>query len=82
MGNAMKYLTLLGSTGSIGTNFLEIVRLYPDRFGVKALCAATSVELLAAQITEFSPELACVIDECHRDKLKVLLPKACRTELL
>lgn len=82
MGSAMKYLTLLGSTGSIGKNVLEIVRLYPDRFGVKALCAATSVDLLAAQITEFSPEVACVIDEPHRVKLKQLLPKGCRTELL
>lgn len=78
----MKYLTLLGSTGSIGKNVLEIVRLYPDRFGVKALCAATSVELMAAQINEFSPELACVIDAPHRDRLKALLPASCRTELL
>lgn len=78
----MKYLTLLGSTGSIGKNVLEIVRLYPDRFGVKALCAATSVELMAAQIKEFSPELACVIDAPHRDRLKALLPASCRTELL
>ncbi|WP_236890595.1 1-deoxy-D-xylulose-5-phosphate reductoisomerase [Desulfoluna limicola] len=78
----MKYLTLLGSTGSIGKNVLEIVRLYPDRFGVKALCAATSVELLAAQVREFSPQIACVIDEPHREKLKRLLPAGCRTELL
>jgi len=78
----MKYLTLLGSTGSIGKNVLEIVRMYPDRFGMKALCAATSVELLAAQVIEFSPELACVIDEPHREKLKALLPSTCRTELL
>ncbi|VVS90504.1 1-deoxy-D-xylulose-5-phosphate reductoisomerase [Desulfoluna spongiiphila] len=78
----MKYLTLLGSTGSIGKNVLEIVRMYPDRFGVKALCAATSVDLLAAQILEFSPEIACVIDEVHRDRLKALLPPTCSTELL
>ncbi|WP_300667339.1 1-deoxy-D-xylulose-5-phosphate reductoisomerase [Desulfoluna sp.] len=78
----MKYLTLLGSTGSIGKNVLEIVRLYPDRFGVKALCAATSVDLLAAQIVEFSPEVACVIDASHRDRLKALLPPTCSTELL
>lgn len=78
----MKYLTILGSTGSIGKNVLEIVRLYPNRFGVKALCAATSVDLLAAQILEFSPEVACVIDEAHRKALKGLLPAGCKTELL
>ncbi len=78
----MKYLTLLGSTGSIGKNVLEIVRLYPDRFGIKALCAATSVELLATQILEFSPEIACVIDAPHREALKALLPPGCATELL
>ena len=78
----MKYLTLLGSTGSIGKNVLEIVRLYPDRFGIKALCAATSVELLAAQIMEFSPDVACVIDALHREKLQRLLPATCKTELL
>lgn len=82
MGISMKHLTLLGSTGSIGKNVLEIVRLYPDRFGVKALCAATSVELLAAQIREFSPDVACVIDASHRERLKALLPPGCPTELL
>ena len=78
----MKQLAVLGSTGSIGKNVLEIVRLYPDRFKVAALCAATSVDLLAKQIQEFDPAVACVIDEAHRKKLSQILPAGCRTELL
>ena len=50
--------SLLGSTGSIGTQTLDIVREYPDRFSVKALAAGANVELLAQQCREFRPELA------------------------
>ena len=42
-------LTLLGSTGSIGTSTLDVVRMWPDRFGVYALVAGRNVELLARQ---------------------------------
>ncbi len=48
-------LTILGSTGSIGTNTLDVVRQNPDRFQVFALVAGRNIELLARQIEEFRP---------------------------
>ena len=59
----MTFLTLLGSTGSIGTSTLDVVRRWPDRFGVYALVAGRNTELLAQQIAEFRPQVAVVADE-------------------
>jgi 1-deoxy-D-xylulose-5-phosphate reductoisomerase len=56
-------LTLLGSTGSIGTSTLDVVRRWPGRFGIYALVAGRNTELLARQIAEFKPEVAVVADE-------------------
>jgi len=78
----MKHLSILGSTGSIGTNALEVVRRFPQNFNVAALCAKTSVEALAAQITEFEPELAAVFDADGAARLKALLPAGCATEIV
>jgi 1-deoxy-D-xylulose 5-phosphate reductoisomerase len=52
----MKSLTILGSTGSIGTNALSIVEKFPKRFAVNALTAHTSVEALARQIGRLQSE--------------------------
>jgi 1-deoxy-D-xylulose-5-phosphate reductoisomerase len=54
----MKRISLLGSTGSIGTQTLDVVRKHPDRFSVVALVAGSNAELLAAQTDEFRPALA------------------------
>jgi 1-deoxy-D-xylulose-5-phosphate reductoisomerase len=54
----VKRIALLGSTGSIGTQTLDVVRKHPDRFRVVALVAGSNAELLAAQADEFRPELA------------------------
>jgi len=59
----MKNLTILGSTGSIGTNALRVVTQFPNRFKVKVLTARKSIRKLAAQIQEFQPELVAVWDE-------------------
>jgi 1-deoxy-D-xylulose-5-phosphate reductoisomerase len=56
----MRMLTVLGSTGSIGTNTLDVVRRNPDQYGVYALVAGQNVDALAAQILEFRPKLAVV----------------------
>jgi len=56
----MKRLAVLGSTGSIGRQTLEVVRSYPDRFQVIALAAGGNVELLAKQIGEFQPRLVAI----------------------
>jgi 1-deoxy-D-xylulose-5-phosphate reductoisomerase len=78
----MKALSILGSTGSIGRNALEIVRRFPGHFVVKALAAKRSVLLLAEQIREFSPEAAAVFDEAAARQLMALLPAGCRTQIL
>ena len=59
----MKQLAILGSTGSIGTQTLDIVRDNPDKFGVYAICAHRSVNLLIEQAREFKPEVVCIADE-------------------
>jgi len=59
----MKRLAIIGSTGSIGKSTLKVVREFPDRFRVAALCAHSNVDLLLAQAREFKPELVCVTNE-------------------
>ncbi len=63
-------IAILGSTGSIGTQTLEIVRRNGD-IRVTALAAGRNIECLEAQIREFSPELACVWDEEKAKELRV-----------
>ncbi len=53
----MKGLAILGSTGSVGTQTLDVVRSFPDDFGVVALAARRSLKLLEAQTREFGPKL-------------------------
>lgn len=58
-----KRLAILGSTGSIGTQTLDIVRRHPDRFGVTVLAAGRRVDKLIEQAREFLPKLAIIADE-------------------
>jgi len=58
----MKYISVLGSTGSVGTQTLEVVRNNKD-LKVTALAAGHNIDLLEKQIREFNPKLACVWDE-------------------
>ena len=66
----MKELAILGSTGSIGTQTLDIVRAYPDRYRAYALCAHRSIDLLVQQAKEFHPEVVCIADESLYETLK------------
>src|ERR1700688_3365013 len=66
-------LTLLGSTGSIGTSTLDVVRLWPNRFRIHALVAGRNVERLALQIAAFRPKVAVVPDAASLVKLRRLL---------
>lgn len=66
----MKYISLLGSTGSIGTQTLDVVRERPDSFRVVALSAYENDVLLEEQIKEFSPELAVLVSEDAALRLK------------
>ena len=65
-----KNLCILGSTGSIGTQTLDIVRAYPERYSVYALCAHRSVDKLVEQAREFKPEVVCIADESLYEELK------------
>ncbi|WP_353932836.1 1-deoxy-D-xylulose-5-phosphate reductoisomerase [Okeanomitos corallinicola TIOX110] len=56
----MKAITLLGSTGSIGTQTLDIVSEHPDKFRIVGLTAGRNVELFAAQIRQFRPQIAAI----------------------
>ncbi|MEI7591040.1 MAG: 1-deoxy-D-xylulose-5-phosphate reductoisomerase, partial [Deltaproteobacteria bacterium] len=69
----MKNISILGSTGSIGVNTLDVIKANPHRFKVVALAGGSNVELLAQQIAQFRPPLACVIDELCAHKLKKLI---------
>jgi len=69
----MKHLSILGSTGSIGCNVLNIVEMFPQQFAVKTLAAKKNVTLLARQIEQFRPELAVVFDENRAQALRDLL---------
>ena len=69
----MKRLCILGSTGSIGTQTLEVVRNFPSDFEVVAMTCGSNVELLATQIKEFSPVLVSVGSEEKREKLLSIL---------
>lgn len=66
----MKKIGILGSTGSIGTQTLEIAREYGDRLRVTALAASKNVSLMEQQAREFGPELVCMYDEGAAADLK------------
>ena len=66
----MKKIALLGSTGSIGTQTLDVVRHYPNDFQVTALAASSNIARLEEQIREFGPKLAVVFNEDKARELK------------
>lgn len=66
-------ICILGSTGSIGTQALDVIRQHSDRYEVYCLTAHSSVSLLAQQAHEFNPAAVVIADERYYDELKVLL---------
>jgi len=66
----MKVLSILGSTGSIGTQTLEVVRENPERFRVEALAANSDVDGLEAQVREYRPRITAIRDEQKYIELK------------
>ena len=61
----MKQIAILGSTGSIGIQTLDVVRQHPDAFSVYALSAHRSIDLLIKQALEFNPAVVCIADETY-----------------
>jgi 1-deoxy-D-xylulose-5-phosphate reductoisomerase len=77
----MKKLAILGSTGSIGVSTLDIVASAPERFKVEALTGGKNIELLAAQVKAFSPQVVSVLDKEDAARLTEMLPSADRPEI-
>lgn len=65
-----KRVAILGSTGSIGTQALDILSLYPERYEIKALGAYQNIDLMAKQVEKYSPDLVVLIDEEKADELR------------
>jgi 1-deoxy-D-xylulose-5-phosphate reductoisomerase len=66
----MKQIAILGSTGSIGTQTLDVVRQHPHEFSVYALSANRSVDMLIHQALEFNPAVVCIADESCYPRLR------------
>ena len=78
----MKRVSILGSTGSVGRQTLEVVRRYPERFRIVALAAGKNVELLAEQIRRTRPLLVSVADASSVDDLARRLDGIPKPEIL
>jgi 1-deoxy-D-xylulose-5-phosphate reductoisomerase len=68
--NAPQFVTILGSTGSVGSNTLDVMARHPERFQVFALTAATQVDALLAQCQRFLPRFAVMASEPHAVQLR------------
>jgi 1-deoxy-D-xylulose-5-phosphate reductoisomerase len=66
----VKAISILGSTGSIGTQTLDIVKQYPEQFRVVGLATGSNMALLAAQIHQFRPEIVAIRDETQLSDLQ------------
>ena len=79
----IKHIAILGSTGSIGVNTLDVIRAHPDRFKVAALTAGKQVDRLAQQCAEFKPAIAVVADADGAARLEqILLEQKTNTKVL
>lgn len=74
-------VAVLGSTGSIGTQTLEVIATEPERFRVSALSAHGSVEAVAAQAAEVRPDVVVLTDESRADELAAVLPSGVALEV-
>ncbi|MDX1668873.1 MAG: 1-deoxy-D-xylulose-5-phosphate reductoisomerase [Limnobacter sp.] len=63
MSNQRKSILILGSTGSIGVNTLDVIRRHPDRFEVRGLVAGKNIDLLKVQCEQFKPRYVVICDE-------------------
>jgi 1-deoxy-D-xylulose-5-phosphate reductoisomerase len=70
-----KKIAILGSTGSIGTQALEVIRQHPDKFEVEVLTAYSNSELLLKQALEFKPNTVVIVDDSKYEELSEVLWK-------
>ena len=71
----MKKITILGSTGSIGVNTLDVISNHLDKFNVRALTANTNLDIFVEQCLKYQPEYAVMTDEASASKLEEKLKK-------
>lgn len=73
--SSKKRIAILGSTGSIGTQALEVIAAHPDVFEVEVLTAQRNADLLIEQSRKFKPNAVVIVDDTQYEKVKsVLLP--------
>ncbi len=68
-----RHIAILGSTGSIGTQALEVIQQHPDKFVVEVLTAENNVDLLIAQSRTFKPNAVVIANEAHYEKVHAAL---------
>jgi 1-deoxy-D-xylulose-5-phosphate reductoisomerase len=73
----MKKILILGSSGSIGVNTLNVVRNFPDKYSIAGLSVNYRIDILAEQIKEFHPEFVVVTDEAKAAELKYNIGNLC-----
>lgn len=78
----MKNISILGSTGSIGVNALDVIKGNPSRFRVVALSACQNITLLSKQIEQFKPRIVSVIDREHAQELEKIVDPVEGTDIL
>ena len=78
----MKKVAILGSTGSIGVNALDVVSKHPGELDVVALAAGRNLDVLKGQMERFRPKIVSVIDRDHAARLKAMIGSASPTEIL
>lgn len=66
----MKHIALLGSTGSVGTQTLEVVEKFPEEMNIVALAAKQQIDVVEKQIEKFRPEVVCIFDKAQAEKLR------------
>lgn len=77
----MKNITILGSTGSIGTNALKIIESKPEEYRVRAIAAGKNMELLFEQIKRFQPAAAAISEEWMANELRNRIKDHIKTEI-
>ena len=80
--SAIRRVSVLGSTGSIGVNTLDVIARHPGRFEVYGLAANSSVDAILAQCLEFNPRVAVMMDAAAAEDLQSRLPTECGTQVL
>ena len=78
----MKRIAILGSTGSIGTQTLNVVRRHPDDFSVEVLVAGSNADLLIEQSLEFKPNVAVIGDKSKYEQVNKALWNSAALEIL